>query len=88
VAQVSLPASSFDWGDCTLIVRLIGAKSSAPQEAARIHIDAESPRHQLSIALGGSTASAIEFTIDPGPSGPVQDRLQFSRAGFIASPRK
>lgn len=87
VAQVALPASCFDWGDCTLIVRVLVNKSSASQESARVHIDAESPQHQLNIALAGN-AAAIEFTIDPGPSGPVQDRLQFSRAGFITSPRK
>lgn len=82
VAQVSLPPSCFDWGDCTLIVRVLGSSS---KEVARVHLDAETPRHRLNIPVAGATA--IECTIDPGPSGPVQDRVQFSRAGFITAPK-
>jgi len=82
VAQVSLPPSCFDWGDCTLIVRVLG---SSPKEVARVHLDAETPRHRLHVSLAGATA--IECTIDPGPSGPVQDRVQFSRAGFVTAPK-
>ncbi len=82
VAEVTLPSSCLDWGDCTLIVRVTGAN---PKEIARLHLDAETPRHRLNIPLAGATA--IQCEVDPGPSGPIQDRVQFSRAGFITAPK-
>jgi hypothetical protein len=83
VAQVALPPSCYDWGDCTLIVKLGKANG---KEVARVHFDAETPAHRLAIPLNGATA--LELTIDPGASGPVQDRLLLSRAGFVSARAK
>lgn len=84
VAQFNLPPACFDWGNFTLIIKLNGKSGS--RETARLHFDADTPNHRVAIPLSG--ASALECTIDPGTSGPVQDRLLISRAGFISGSAK
>lgn len=78
VGVLSLPPNCFDWGDFTLVIKVMQAGG---REAARLRFDAETPTHAVNIELAG--ASSIQFVIDPGASGPIQDRLMISRGGFI-----
>jgi hypothetical protein len=72
---VEMPPSARVWGDCELIVEsLAGPKTT---QIAKVHLCGESPTADLSLAITG--ASKLRMTIDPGPTGPVEDRVVLRR---------
>lgn len=71
--QAELPANCRVWGDCELLVGLVG------QPPTRIHLNSENPEAGFSVELAGDAGSQLEISIDPGPSGPVQDRVVLRR---------
>jgi hypothetical protein len=73
VAQ--LPPSARVWGDCELIVESLNGTRSTP--LAKVHLSGASPSAEISVPLAG--AGKVRMTIDPGPSGPIQDRVVLRR---------
>lgn len=70
--QAELPPSCRVWGDCEL---LIGVPGGTP---TRVRLNAENPVVSFSVELNAG-AEQLEISIDPGPSGPVQDRVVIRR---------
>lgn len=70
-----LPASSRVWGDCELVIGLAGG-----EPRWRGHLNGKTPRLDFDISLAQPVqGSKLRVTVDPGPSGPVQDRVLLRR---------
>lgn len=72
--EALLPANSRVWGDCEVLIGRVG------ETPTRIHLNGETPEAGFSVELTGAEGGQLEITIDPGPSGPVQDRVILRRA--------
>jgi hypothetical protein len=70
-----LPPSARVWGDCELIVESVNGSKTTP--LAKVHLAGSTPSAEISVALNGATK--LRMTIDPGPSGPIQDRVVLRR---------
>lgn len=71
-----LPESCFAWGDCTLTVEGI-SPSGDVSLLAQSRMNARSPVADVNIPTGPATQ--LRFRLDPGPSGPIQDRILLRR---------
>lgn len=71
--EVSLPAGSWAWGDCELVVLADGG------ELARATLSEATPERAIRVEFG-SGASVLELRLEEGAHGPVQDRAVLSRA--------
>ncbi|MFA6045184.1 MAG: hypothetical protein WC718_09380 [Phycisphaerales bacterium] len=72
--EAQLPANCRVWGDCELLVGRAGGTTT------RIRLNSETPEANFSVDVSGLDGGEIEISIDPGPSGPVQDRVILRRA--------
>jgi hypothetical protein len=70
-----LPPSARVWGDCELIVESVSGSKTTP--LAKVHLAGSTPSAEVSVSLAGATK--LRVTIDPGPSGPIQDRVVLRR---------
>ncbi|MDQ7012716.1 MAG: hypothetical protein Q9O74_02330 [Planctomycetota bacterium] len=70
--RATLPPAMWAWGDCEVVV-LMGDGT----EAARERLWADRPSVEINVPLGGMAGMSI--AIESGSSGPVQDRVVFSR---------
>ncbi len=67
------------WADCDVIVRLVDADGAAT-ELARHRLRAAEPEAPFNIDLGwGGDGRSIEFVVEEGAFGPVQDRVYLDR---------
>lgn len=77
-----LPAGSRAWGDFTLILEVVGKGS---REVVRERMFEGKPTVEFNFAVGGASDGAakdgvkLRATIDPGESGPIQDRAILKR---------
>lgn len=71
--RAELPANCRVWGDCELLVGVVGSKPT------RFRLNSESPEVDFSVDIANAGGDALEISIDPGPSGPVQDRVVLRR---------
>ncbi|MBI1189229.1 MAG: hypothetical protein GC200_00910 [Tepidisphaera sp.] len=71
--RAELPANCRVWGDCELLVGVLGGKPT------RIRLNSETPEVDFSVDIAGAGGDTLEISIDPGPSGPVQDRVVLRR---------
>jgi hypothetical protein len=72
---VELPPSARVWGDCELIIE--GVAGSKASQLSKVHLSGSTPSADVSVPLAG--AGRLRMTIDPGPSGPIQDRVVLRR---------
>ncbi len=70
--RATLPAAMWAWGDCEVVVL-----TGDGREAARERLWADRPSVEINVPLGGMAGMSIEIV--SGESGPVQDRVVFSR---------
>jgi hypothetical protein len=63
------------WGDCELIVESVAGSKITPLAKARL--SGSDPSFEINVPLDG--AAKLRMTIDPGPSGPIQDRVVLRR---------
>ena len=75
-----LPESCRDWGDLTFTLRL-GTSDGAPAFTARLNRANPEAEFNVRIPLGTETLTA---EIDPGPDGPIQDRVRLARTLLLA----
>lgn len=85
-AQARLPAGSWEWGDCTLVIELSPAATepkAAPIELFRHAFDWRHPIADVQIDLPSREKEAV-FTLRllPGTAGSAQDRLELTRPMF------
>lgn len=79
---------SYEWGDCTVILELTGP-GAATRELARGRIFAGEPSFWFRADLGESGAGqGLRVRIDPGPTGPIQDRVVLQRVLIQTKPGK
>ena len=71
--RAELPANCRVWGDCELLVGVLGSKPT------RFRLNSETPEVDFSVDIAGAGGDTLEISIDPGPSGPVQDRVVLRR---------
>jgi len=79
-ADVELPSDCRVWGDCELIVSLVRPGQEGV-ELARVRLDAASPEARMNVELPrpGAGPAMLELRVEPGASGPVQDRVVVHR---------
>ncbi|MEK6702756.1 MAG: hypothetical protein AABZ53_10870 [Planctomycetota bacterium] len=74
--DAELPAASRVWGDCVLIVEIVGTTT---REIARERLSDARPLAMMNLPLSqaGSKPQALtlRLTLDPGERGPIQDRV-------------
>ncbi|MBX3365662.1 MAG: hypothetical protein KF866_12975 [Phycisphaeraceae bacterium] len=70
--EVELPEDSRLWGDCILIVQSLDRRGGE-HELGRVRVHGGSPRGEINVALDG--VSTLRLVLDPGPGGPIQDRI-------------
>lgn len=86
-AQARLPAGSWEWGDCTLVIEVVPSGSSgagaAPVELGRHAFDWRHPVAEVRIDLPPRDRESL-FTLRllPGASGSAQDRIELKRPMF------
>jgi len=73
---IEMPPSARLWGDCEVIVEVIGANGSGTQ-LARAQLNQSSPSMSVNAPL--TNAAKLRVTVDQGPSGPIQDRVVLRR---------
>lgn len=67
------------WADCEVVLRMINADGSAT-ELSRSHLNAADPEAPFNLDLGwGGKNRSIEFAVEEGAYGPVQDRVILER---------
>lgn len=81
-AIIELREDSRIWGDCDVVIsqrRAIGGQGHlAP--LARAQLDSAHPRAEVAVDLDPGVGGELIITIEPGPSGPIQDRVQIDGA--------
>jgi hypothetical protein len=81
-ATLELPPSARLWGDCEAVIESVGPSgNTAP--LAREPLNQGRPVAHVNTPLNG--AARLRITIDPGPSGPIQDRVVVRR-GLVLTP--
>lgn len=80
-----LVAPSNTWTDCVASVTVIDDRGGR-RELLRQRLNGQWPSAALNTELG-EDAARIEFLIDPGQYGPVQDRVIISRPRFVVRER-
>lgn len=75
--DVELPAACRVWGDCVLIVQMVGVAGNASREIARERLNDARPLVPMNLSLGetGTKSATLRITLDPGERGPIQDRV-------------
>lgn len=79
--SAELPVSARVWGDLHLV---IGIADGPPLWSQRLHAD--QPVGEFNIEIPASKASRLRITIEPGPNGPVQDRVVLRRPMLLVEP--
>ncbi len=80
-AVADLPVDALPWGDCELVVTVDG------REELRRRLWQDAPRYEFSVALGGADhAREMTIAIEPGPSGPINDRVILRRPLILVDP--
>lgn len=74
---LEMPPSARLWGDCQVTVEVLGSNGSGTQ-LARAQLNQATPQAVVNAAL--TNAAKLRVTIEPGPSGPIQDRVVLRRA--------
>ncbi len=74
---VELPSAMRTWGDCELVVSIVGADGKS-SEVFRRRLNADAPTASVNVALKGS--SRLRIAVEAGEYGPIQDRLVLHRA--------
>lgn len=83
-----LEEENWDWGDCTVVLKLVGERTPA-RELARGRVYAKEPSFRFSVDLSGAApGDALSVRIEPGPTGPVQDRVVLKRVLVLTQPIK
>jgi hypothetical protein len=83
-AILELPPSARLWGDCEAVIEAVGPSSNAVP-LAREPLNQSRPVAVIIAPLNNATR--LRITIDPGPSGPIQDRVFIRRALVLAPAR-
>ncbi len=83
-AILELPPSARLWGDCEAVIEAVGPSNNAVP-LAREPLNQSRPTAVVNAPL--SNATRLRITIDPGPSGPIQDRVFIRRALVLAPAR-
>ena len=83
-AEAELPRQMWTWGDCELVVTVIGgpAGANAESELTRKRVNAESARVRIATALPEG-ARKLRVTLDSGEYGAVQDKIVLHRAAVL-----
>lgn len=71
---VEMPPASRVWGDCEVVVTL------DDHELARARVNGQAPEAAFNVPLRCDAAARLRVTIEPGASGPIQDRVVLRRA--------
>lgn len=81
-AVVELREDSRVWGDCEVVVAQRRAGDvDGGAELARVRLTGDEPRAQVAVDLDGSLgAGELVITVEPGASGPIQDRVRIDGA--------
>lgn len=74
-AIIALRDDSRVWGDCEVIVGQV--RAGAQVELGRVRLDSAQPAAQLTVDV---TAGDLIITVEPGASGPIQDRVRITGA--------
>ncbi len=79
-AMAELPADSRIWGDLTLVLDL--SRGGETTRLGAFELNQSTPRHDLNLLLpaGRGETTRLLMRIEPGPSGPIQDRVVLRRA--------
>jgi len=89
-ATVLMPPGSWEWGSCAVAVEILSldaASNSLP--AASQVLNWRTPTIDINLPIPASAQGHhLVFRIEPGPSGPVQDRIVLQRPLFAADPVK
>lgn len=77
-ATLVLPPPCRVWGDCEVIIELI--RGGEVLSLQRTRLNGETPVADLSARFDAAPGgSLLRITVDPGPSGPIQDRVLLER---------
>jgi hypothetical protein len=74
-AVVELREDSRVWGDCEVVVAQ--RRAGVDVELARVRLHSAAPQAQIAVSLG---AGDLVISVEPGPSGPIQDRVRLDSA--------
>lgn len=81
-ADAELPRQMWTWGDCQIVVSTGGSPQT---ELFRARLNADQPQARIAVALNG--AQRLSIRIEPGPFGPVQNRVILRRPVLLVERR-
>jgi hypothetical protein len=89
-ATILMPPGSWEWGSCTVAVEILPPGAAPdPKPAASQILNWRTPTIDINLPIPASAQGhRLVFRIEPGPSGPVQDRIVLQRPVFAADPVK
>lgn len=76
-AVIELREDSRVWGDCEVVVsQRRSGDVDGGRELARVRLTGDEPTARIAVDLNGSLgAGELVIAVEPGPSGPIQDRV-------------
>lgn len=79
--SAELPPAARIWGDCTLVVTTTRAGDPTAATLLRQRFNADTPTHDANVALPPDLPPGTRLTlaVEPGPAGPVQNRVTLRR---------
>jgi len=80
---LELPPSARLWGDCEVVVEAVNSGGVATI-LAKAPLNQSTPQAVVNSPLNG--AAKVRITVNPGPSGPIQDRVVIRRALLLIKP--
>jgi hypothetical protein len=83
-ATAELPRQNWTWGDCEIVVEV--ATAGAPRELFRQRLTADTPSAQMNADLGAGPGRTLIVRLEPGPSGPIEDRAILRLPLLAATP--
>jgi hypothetical protein len=80
---LELPPSARLWGDCEVVVEVLNT-AGAPTQIVKAPLNQATPQAVINTPVTG--AAKLRVTVNPGPSGPIQDRIVIRRALLLMKP--
>lgn len=87
-ATIQMPPGSWEWGSCAVAVEILPTGAVLdPKPAAGQVLNWRTPTIDINLPIPASTTGQrLVLRIEPGPTGPVQDRIVLQRPLFAADP--